>query len=313
MSSSFLWMLETFVDGQPSPLYSKPKRVTRLSKTKHKEGEECALSSDGYTPLVSKLPLSSSSSSTSQQNMYVMDSFGQDSFLFSTHPNCSFVGVADGVGGWRDEGVDSQEMSQLALKRCSEFFLNKKYKRKFKNLSHMVEHVYTDMFQSHAEKILGGTTLCLAYLYPHRGYLELFNLGDSGLVILREGCVVYACRGSILQGELPQLSIANQMSKKTIEEQVESDLEFAQTDILKVQEHDWILLASDGLWDNLECQPAKGIVKEIQSIYQSMEEKQLSPFLMALKKRTCTLMQGTHGKFDDLTLVGSNVCKKYTS
>jgi serine/threonine protein phosphatase PrpC len=70
-------------------------------------------------PTVPVVPSPSSALTRSAQSN-VLSSFGQDSFfsLSNSAFGCCVLGVADGVGGWRDNGVDSGEISR-ALMRAS--------------------------------------------------------------------------------------------------------------------------------------------------------------------------------------------------
>jgi serine/threonine protein phosphatase PrpC len=100
-----------------------PQQQQQAKRAKFGDGE----SPSSRSPVRAN-QLSLSSPRSLQSN--VLSSFGQDAFFTISHSQlgCCVLGVADGVGGWRDNGVDSGEISRammkasrdIAIKQCAQ-------------------------------------------------------------------------------------------------------------------------------------------------------------------------------------------------
>lgn len=117
------------------------------------------------------------------------ESCGEDSFFVSP----SIVGVADGVGGWNENGVDPGEISRSLMRNANVFVK--------KNADANVE-ITTQSILAYAFKQAlldesveaGSTTACIVRVKESvagKPILEYSNLGDSGFVIIRNSVVVF--------------------------------------------------------------------------------------------------------------------------
>jgi protein phosphatase PTC7 len=102
----------------------------------------------------------------------------------------TYFGVADGVGSWREYGVDPGEFSQRLMDEC-ENCLNEASRNgavdghKFRQVippSQVLAQAYERV---KAENIVGSSTACVALFDSIRHQLHFSNLGDSGLIVLR--------------------------------------------------------------------------------------------------------------------------------
>ncbi len=124
-----------------------------------------------------------------------------------------FMGVADGVGSWREYGIDPREFSHALMQecdnilrenetalKCSEKLRKKNKKNKKDNTeqqqqdddekgilkmlspAELLDKAYDRV---KADNIIGSSTACIAMFDELRHQLHFSNLGDSGIVVLR--------------------------------------------------------------------------------------------------------------------------------
>ncbi|KAK6014815.1 hypothetical protein OSTOST_19793 [Ostertagia ostertagi] len=266
----------------------------------------------------------------------VLDSgvYGDDACFISRFKNTFVVGVADGVGGWRKYGIDPSEFSRKLMRECEkrvssgdfdprspEALLEKAFKAtaeaprpEFSEIIKTCYFPFLELLPLHLaflsgiiasgpldksqhclnaiDNVPGSSTACV--LVVHQEMLYSANLGDSGFMVVRNGRVLTKrYRGFI--GDTPDLA-----DKKEI----------------RVQKGDIVLLATDGLWDNLTEQHVldqlrplieeKATVQEVCNALAltarrlSFDVTHNSPF--AVKAREHGL-SAAGGKPDDITLV----------
>ncbi|GAA5882547.1 hypothetical protein JCM16303_002037 [Sporobolomyces ruberrimus] len=96
------------------------------------------------------------------------------------------LGVADGVGGWEESGVDPSHFSQALMwfarerVRTGQFELE----RGGKGLKTLLEGAFEDV-TNEKQILAGSSTACLVALDSATGKLHSANLGDSSFLILR--------------------------------------------------------------------------------------------------------------------------------
>ena len=96
---------------------------------------------------------------------------GEDSYFIS--PCNRAFGVADGVGGWADHGIDAGQYSRELMNTACEHFLQNKSFDPNQVLTHAYENTHS----------VGTSTACI--LTVERNMLRVSNLGDSGFIVLR--------------------------------------------------------------------------------------------------------------------------------
>jgi hypothetical protein len=97
------------------------------------------------------------------------------------------IGVADGVGGWRDCGVDPGLFSSSLMESCERLVKAGSYVSD--QPVQILASGYAEM-QKSEPPIIGSSTACLATLNHDTGKLYTANLGDSGFLVVRDGKVV---------------------------------------------------------------------------------------------------------------------------
>ena len=95
-----------------------------------------------------------------------------------------YLGVADGVGMWRREGVDSALYSQHLLHSAREVIGTYDNPDAYKVLSEAWENTTI------VHHVKGSCTVCLVRISPD-GWVDGVQVGDSGLRLVRDGKVVY--------------------------------------------------------------------------------------------------------------------------
>ena len=162
--------------------------------------------------------------------------------------------VADGVGGWVEQGVDPAHFSNALLFYVTKFINSQpNIPEPSAMLQDAFDHVLAD------ESVwAGSSTACLVRLDASKGVLSSANLGDSGYVHLRphgdEG------RMEVVYLSPPQqygFNTPYQLSKVPSEMQQEGSLSNEPKDAAlredALQPGDMVLVATDGFFDNVHC------------------------------------------------------------
>jgi len=110
-----------------------------------------------------------------------------------------YAGVADGVGSWREYDVDPREFSRKFMEECSNIVkegCSRKASRKLRKggsaddisrgrlltPSEIMAQAYDRV---KADNIIGSSTACVALFDGRHHQLHFSNLGDSGIIVLR--------------------------------------------------------------------------------------------------------------------------------
>ncbi|KAG8628571.1 hypothetical protein KVT40_004444 [Elsinoe batatas] len=191
---------------------------------------------------------------------------GQDAF-FMAHIAKSRMqvafSVADGVGGWEDQGVNPAAFAHGLCRYMAEATLRPDTDQDLRPI-HLLSKAY-DLVQADKKIPAGGSTATVA-MADSSGYMEAANLGDSGFVVLSPGKVSYKSE--------PQTSNFNtpfQMSKLTPEMQRQQKIfggavtiqdTPARSDIshADLSHGDVVVFGTDGLWDNLSAMEVLQII-----------------------------------------------------
>ncbi|CAI9771430.1 unnamed protein product [Fraxinus pennsylvanica] len=142
------------------------------------------------------------------------------------------IGVADGVGGWADPDVDSGHYARELM--SNSVYAIQEERSGSIDPARVLEKAYI------RTKFRGSSTACIIAL-TEQG-LHAINLGDSGFMVVRDGCMVF--RSLVQQHEFNypyQLKSGNG-----------GDLPSSgQVSIISVAPGDVIIAGTDGLFDNL--------------------------------------------------------------
>lgn len=228
--------------------------------------------------------------------------------------NADVIGVADGVGGWRAYGVDPGLFSLNLMKSCERlvkagYFVSDQP-------AQLLKSGFLEMQES-KKPVIGSSTACVAILNHADGKLYTANIGDSGFLVFRGGRVVHRSQEQQHYFNTPfQLSLPpSNMATEVLSDAPESADRYE----FSVEDGDVILLATDGVFDNV---PDSVLVKEIGSLQTnpsavemqacansialiarklSQDETFLSPF--AKNARANGFVNVVGGKEDDVTVL----------
>jgi len=193
---------------------------------------------------------------------------GQDAFFYSQigTTNATAFGVADGVGGWVESGLDPADFSHglCEYMTCAA--------RSWPQGSNTTSLHPRDLLQVAYDEVTeddtiegGGSTACLAVAEPD-GHVEVANLGDSGFMHLGGNAVRH-----FTQPQTHAFNTPYQLSKTPQRMLVQMAVFGGPTTLSdqpkessvthhKVRHGDVLVFATDGVWDNLSPQDALGIV-----------------------------------------------------
>jgi len=181
--------------------------------------------------------------------------------------NADVIGVADGVGGWRAYGVDPGQFSVNLMKNCERlvkagYFVGNQP-------SKLLEQGFREM-QENKQQIIGSSTACLMMLSHTDLMLYTSNIGDSGFLVVRSGEVVHRSHEQQHYFNTPfQLSLPpTELQSEVLADRPESadQYEFC------VEDGDVILLATDGIFDNV---PDRLLVEEMAVVQHCKDEIKL--------------------------------------
>jgi len=169
---------------------------------------------------------------------------GEDSFFVAN--TYRTIGIADGVGGWKDEGVDPAEFSNALMENAKHF-----------TETHRDELNPETIMQAAFDKVVvdrkvraGSSTCCIATLKPegNKWWLDVANLGDSGLLVVRNREILHRVHEKIHAFNSPfQLAVLPPHLKgRAFSDRVLDSIR----EKVEVRQGDVIVMGTDGLFDN---------------------------------------------------------------
>ena len=191
-----------------------------------------------------------------------------------------YMGVADGVGSWREYGVDPRAFSHKLMGECENILQEASSQcsaRGEKNDCTMIspaELLAQSYERTKEAKIIGSSTACVALFDAVHHQLHFSNIGDSGIIVLRHidsevASTLQRNRGTprlerksdlriafVSQQQLKSFNHPYQMGW-TGEDIVEKNSSFKQasdscTSSVHILRGDIIIMATDGLFDNVD-------------------------------------------------------------
>jgi len=213
---------------------------------------------------------------------------GEDAILITKCKKC--LGVFDGVGEWVKYGVDSSAYSNKLSSSAKVLF----EKEKIRDPITLMQRAYLE-----AKDVIGTSTGCIVIIEGDK--LLAANLGDSGFIVIRNHKVVLSSKSQQISWNCPfQMGKDCTLNPKEHGDKYTFDL----------KKGDIIVIASDGLWDNLSNgdvvvllktpneKSADNIVKAAKDIMNSTTAQ--SPFAKEAKKLK---KQWSGGKPDDVSVI----------
>jgi protein phosphatase PTC7 len=246
------------------------------------------------------------------------------------------MGVADGVGGWADSGVDPSLFSQALMyhaHRCSKIAWAGEPEidptaedggtvagGELAPLDSL-EIAYGGVLNERGVNA-GSSTACIVHINASSGLLRAANLGDSGFVIIRSSSIIYSQPAQTHFFNCP-LQLSKFPPPRTRWKDNASDVpQDADLYTAKLRDGDIVILFTDGLSDNVfdtELAQITSLVarttagasedEQVQAMADRIVDysracmfnlKRVSPFEKAAKKEGKNYRGG---KVDDVTVV----------
>lgn len=195
---------------------------------------------------------------------------GQDAFFVSRlgpAPGEVALGVADGVGGWMESGVDPADFSHAfcdymaeaaAQANATSMTTTTADSGKEGNKPLTARQLMQKGYEAvcHDPKITAGGSTAVVGLLTQNGKLEVANLGDSGFIILRLNGVYASSEPQTHAFNTPyQLSVVPAIMLARAAAfggaQLMDQPKDAEVTRHGLRHGDVVVFASDGLWDNL--------------------------------------------------------------
>ncbi|KAF9910728.1 Protein phosphatase PTC7 [Linnemannia zychae] len=210
---------------------------------------------------------------------------GEDAFFHVSTPSRVALGVADGVGGWSEVGVDPALFSWAlmdnaeAVARLTDVDhsgLDTKESQAGKNTPSKIpldaqtilDGAYSELVQS-GKVEAGSSTACILSLCKVTGTLRASNLGDSAYLLIRDNKCIYESPSQQHFWNCPyQLTVLPPGYPGAKQHVMDMPKDAAQT-THQLQDGDVIVLATDGFWDNVFTKEAIELVdRELGDVIQ---------------------------------------------
>lgn len=156
---------------------------------------------------------------------------GEDAYFVSRIS--SYFGVADGVGGWASWGVDPALYAKALMAAANKIADSDPGLSPQQVLQRAYDH-------PSVKKVIGTSTACVASLKGTT--MRIANVGDSGAMLIRDGVVAHRTREQQHSFNCPF-----QLGTDSSDTPAHADL----YEWPGVQRGDVLVLATDGLWDNV--------------------------------------------------------------
>ena len=203
---------------------------------------------------------------------------GQDAYFITqrqSSPASYAFGVADGVGGWADSGVDPADFSHAFCENMASVYRNTS-PASLSSAQKLMQIGYDSVL---ADKTIsaGGSTACIAVASP-KGCIEIANLGDSGFMHIRTGAIRHASEPQIHAFNTPyQLAVIPESMRKRTQAFGGTQLCDMPRDSAvsrhAVKHGDVLVLATDGVWDNIAPSDVLQAVGRIMVTAGAWEDK----------------------------------------
>ncbi|KAK4753471.1 hypothetical protein SAY87_022269 [Trapa incisa] len=213
------------------------------------------------------------------------------------------IGVADGVGGWADYGIDAGQYSRELMSNSVSAIQEEP--RGSVDPFRVLEKAYL------STKAKGSSTACIVALTEEG--LHAVNVGDSGFIVVRDGCTVF--RSPVQQHDF---NLTYQLESGNGADLPSSGQVFT----IAVAPGDVIIAGTDGLFDNLYNNEITAVVvhatraglgpqvtaQKIAALarQRAQDKHRQTPFSTAAQDAG---FRYYGGKLDDITVVVSYITK----
>ncbi|UJR24670.1 hypothetical protein I4U23_006043 [Adineta vaga] len=183
-----------------------------------------------------------------EESILLSGPYGDDVAFVKQSDDHILIGLADGVSGNRHHGLDPYKFAHTLISSCAD------ETERIIGSSSMRGLVHRAIRCVEKRSIFGSATLCLLSIDKRCSYLRSLNIGDSGFMLIRQNKLIIRSNPQYHRGSSPfqlssfpttQIFSSNTTrlyhDKPSDGEYIEHNLEIG----------DLLLIASDGLFDNL--------------------------------------------------------------
>ncbi|KAL8284250.1 hypothetical protein RQP46_004999 [Phenoliferia psychrophenolica] len=167
------------------------------------------------------------------------------------------VGLADGVGGWEESGIDPSHFAQGLMYYAREEVC--KHRGDLKGPREILREAYNGVLKEDGV-VAGSSTACILSFDGRKGSLQAANLGDSTFFILRAGSVIHnqpsQCHFFNAPLQLAKMPPGKRQKGSLIDQP--EDAALFQT---QLQPGDLVVVATDGFSDNVHVGELEQITK----------------------------------------------------
>jgi len=283
-----------------------PNKDRRLQQPAKSIYEARSTSGPGDAYFLETAARCSSAKAAHDHDTHVRHDCGEDAFFIANSSrSATALGIADGVGQWSSYGIDPAAFSWGLMMSCQAVA----EEGETQPLYILAEGF--DQLAKESKLQYGSSTACVASFDCISGRLRIANLGDSGALVLNYS-------GKCKLETAPQQHAFNQPYQLMLAEDGFGDYACdADRYSVMVQEGDILILATDGLFDNLWPDEVKCVVNSlhdegpgtiaealVSAAHKRSHGSQFSPFSHA-----CLQHRLVHegGKPDDITVVASRI------
>ncbi len=205
---------------------------------------------------------------------------GEDSYF--SNDRC--IGICDGVGGWNNYYVNPALIARQMCLNANDF------SKQILDPLEIMEYSYKKIINNN-EIECGSTTCCI--LSIHNNVIISANIGDSGYIIIRDNKVVFTSNihrdGNTSTKQLAV--IPKRFSKLDC---IKNNPDESIIDTFTVENNDIIIMATDGLWDNI-CD-----IDNICIIVSNLD-------INLIAKELIKIALNNYEKPDDITVIVSKI------
>jgi protein phosphatase PTC7 len=201
----------------------------------------------------------------------------------------TYLGVADGVGGWAEGGTDPAEVSQGIMFHADRILeSSQSVQQREEGPTSLLSQAFQATLKD--EQVRGGaSTALIARLDPNTAALHWANLGDSSLIHIKAGAEKV---GVQTKAQTHFFNCPYQLTKfpagYSSQDFVADTPEMADSDSQRLEDGDLVLLFTDGIGDNLWTDEIRSLVRSIIKSRPSWKDPEL---VQALAHTICDCAQ----------------------
>lgn len=246
------------------------------------------------------------------------------------------LGVADGVGGWGEQGIHSGVFARATMHGAMNFLDAKMAKHSAGLQRHSGLEIMEAGHQFVLECAIPGSApavVCTiveeeedSHKSNKAARLSINNLGDCGILVLRGVDAGSGVSGvSVVYRSNEQQHYFNCPYQLASKDAGEDKTSMGEVGCVTIQDGDVVVMASDGLWDNVEDDEATKLIqacigKEGERWSCAVAARDIGEFAVKESNRTTGLLpfgrraleetgeKWEGGKIDDITVLVARIC-----